>query len=202
MKTKEYINKYKLNVNDTFNHNDFVMDLTIDFMSLLEVGKAQENIKGFENAVRAIRMKWDAVNNKTVGQLPKKLWNYFYATVIGKMKDELFPEIIAKRQREYEERKAQREFYKKENKRFEDWAFGFSWFNTLSMIFERMQIPTQSFTQLGLNSDVDKETVQKRFRKLAMSLHPDKGGDSGTFNLIVEAKNKCLAYLNNKTNKQ
>ena len=97
MKTKEYVNKYKLNESDKFNHSEFVSDLTIDFLTLLEVGKAQYNLKGFDNAVRAIKMKFDAINNKTVGCIHEKLWNYFFATVIVKIREELFP-VMGKRQ--------------------------------------------------------------------------------------------------------
>jgi len=97
MKTKEYVNKYRLNENDKFNHSDFVYDLTHDFVTLLETTRDSErkiNSKGFWNTVRAIRMKWDAINNKTLGQLSDKLWNYFYATVVCKMKVKLFPEEV------------------------------------------------------------------------------------------------------------
>ena len=131
MKTKEYITKYKLDEDggvNKLNHNDFVADLTIDFMTLHEVGNSTKNIKGFENAVRAIRMKWDGVNNKTVGQLPDKLWSYFYAKVIIGYKQELFPEILKAR----EEAKKRREEYKrKEEQEFNSYFNPFFGFNDL-----------------------------------------------------------------------
>jgi hypothetical protein len=73
MKPLDYVKKYNLDKGDKFNHNSFVADLAIDFQTLLQVGKGDQNIKGFENAVRAIRMKWDGINNKTLGNLPDKL---------------------------------------------------------------------------------------------------------------------------------
>lgn len=71
MKTQDYVKKFKLNINDKFNHTEFVADLANDFVALLELNKAQDNIKGFNNALNALRMKWDAINNKTVGNLQK-----------------------------------------------------------------------------------------------------------------------------------
>ncbi|KAH6804631.1 hypothetical protein C2S51_032878 [Perilla frutescens var. frutescens] len=56
---------------------------------------------------------------------------------------------------------------------------------------------------LGVNPSADDETIKKQYRKLALSLHPDKNksvGADGAFKLISEAwsllsdKNKRLAY--------
>ena len=194
MKTKAYIEKYKLNINDNFQHNEFISDLTFDFITLLEVGKAKENIKGFDNSVRAIRMKWEAINNKTVGQLPEKLWGYFYATVIIKMKEQLFPKVIKAQKEEREERKRRYE----ERKRMDrDMFGGDSFFNFMffaNLFTERK--PTSSFEVLGISQDSTKEDVNSAYRILSMKHHPDKGGNQDKFIEITEAKNKCLAYLN------
>jgi len=49
MNTKEYVKKYNLNVpNNKFNHDEFVSDLTNDFITLLEVGNSTKNFKGYE----------------------------------------------------------------------------------------------------------------------------------------------------------
>ena len=44
MTTKEYISKYNLNISDKFNHSDFVQDLASDFIALLEINKANDNV--------------------------------------------------------------------------------------------------------------------------------------------------------------
>lgn len=129
MKTKEYVEKYSLDKSPNIDHNSFAADLTNEFFSLLEIGKNKEgniNLKGYENAINCIRRKWDAVNNKTVGQLPEKLWNYFYATVIVKMRDEMFPEQMKKRQEE-------REFHKK--RREERRSYDDMWSNMFANMF-------------------------------------------------------------------
>ena len=91
MTTKEYVKKYRLNESDKFNHSNFCEDLANEFICLLEYNKATDNIKGFDNAVRCIRMKFDSISNKTLGILPETLWKYFFATVIVKLREELCP---------------------------------------------------------------------------------------------------------------
>ncbi len=109
MKTKEYVKKFGLDKSNKFNHTHFIQDLTIDFTTLLETGKTSSGeykLKGFENTVSAIRSKWDAISNKTVFGLPDKLWNYFFATVIVKTREVLFPtEMKARRDRAEQNKK-------------------------------------------------------------------------------------------------
>lgn len=194
MKTKEYIKKYKLNQSDKFNHSEFVKDLSIDFLSLLEIGKDQENLKGFENAVRAIRMKFDAINNKTSGIIPEKLWKYFFATVIVKFREKLFPEQMKQIREEREERKKIYEERKKlEQQRFNIFDDMF-FFSIMADLF-KSKIPEKSFQILELKSDAKIEDVKKQYRKLSLIHHPDKNGNQNKFIEITEAKNKCLSYL-------
>lgn len=78
MTTKEYLKKYNLSTTNKFLHSEFVRDLTNEFIVLLEMNKAENNIKGFDNALRCVKMKFDAISNKTVGGgLPDSLWKYF-----------------------------------------------------------------------------------------------------------------------------
>ncbi len=192
MNTKEYVTKYKLNVQDNkFNHNDFISDLTNDFITLLEVGNSTKNFKGYENAVRAILMKWDAINNKTVGNLPDKLWNFFYATVIVKTKEELFPEEIAK-QKEFNEQK-RKEW--EERKRWREREDSFFWSFLFLGAMTKKPVPTQSYSVLELHTDSTEEQVIKKYRELSIKHHPDKGGNKEKFIEITEAKNKILSYL-------
>lgn len=194
MKTKEYVEKYKLNLDDKFNHSEFISDLTIDFVSLLEVGKATENVKGFNNAVSAIKMKFDAINNKTVGQIPEKLWNYFYATVVVKMKAELFPEFVKREKEEFDERKRAYERRKEYEKRFYNF-FEEAFFQSILSDLFKSRKPTDSFNELGISDSSTSEEVKMKYRELCKTHHPDKGGSHDNFVKITEAKNKCLAFL-------
>ena len=192
MNTKEYVKKYGLNVADhKFDHSEFASDLTNDFITLLEVGNSTKNFKGYENAVRAIRMKWDAINNKTVGCLPDKLWSYFYATVIAKTKEELFPEEIAK-QKEFNEQK-KKDWEQRKRMREQDDSFFWSFLFLDGLMKSR--IPTDSFNVLGLPTTSTSEEVIKKYRELSNKHHPDKGGNNDVFIGITEAKNKVLSYL-------
>ncbi len=205
MTTKEYILKYKLSSTNKFNHTDFVEDLLMDFMTLLEVGKSPSkglNIKGFENTVNALRQKWDAIHNKTVdGGLPEKLWGFFFATKIVKMREELFPKEMKQRQEEREQKKWAYE----QRKRMYDEDMGdpfasFFYGSLFASLFSKRACPTESFVTLGLGSSAGLEEVKTAYRQLSLQHHPDKGGNKEKFIEVTEAKNKCLSYLSNKAN--
>lgn len=199
MKTQDYVKKFKLNINDKFNHTEFVADLANDFVALLELNKAQDNIKGFNNALNALRMKWDAINNKTVGNLPEKLWNYFFATVVVKLREELCPKDMEKKRQLAEEKRKAWEARKAQEKWEEDQFKNWYWsgFNSfLASLVPNVTVPLASFESLGLNhQDATVEDVNKIYRKLVMKHHPDKGGKQEDFVSITEAKNKCLQWL-------
>ena len=201
MKTHEYVKKYHLDQSDKFNHSLFVEDLTNDFVALLELNKALDNIKGFENALRCIRMKFDAISNKTLGILPEKLWNYFFATVVVKLREELCPKDMEKRrvlqeerQKIYQERQAQKKW---EQEQFENFYYD-NYFRSFwgGLIPSSVKPkPVESFAVLGLNENALEEDVKKAFRKLSHMHHPDKGGKQDVFIALTEAKNKCLNWL-------
>lgn len=204
MTTKEYIIKYKLNASNKFNHDEFIEDLLLDLMTLLEVGKSPTkglNIKGFDNAVNALRQKWNAIHNKTVdGGLPEKLWGYFYATKVVKMKEKLFPEQMEARKREREERARFREERRREYDEMAGDFFDRFFYNAIfASLFSRRACPIDSFTTLGLASTATEDEVKTAFRQLSHQHHPDKGGDKEKFIAITEAKNKCLVYLSKTT---
>lgn len=43
------------------------------------------------------------------------------------------------------------------------------------------------YQTLGINRDASQDDIKKAFRKLASQHHPDKGGDTATFQKIQEA---------------
>ena len=60
------------------------------------------------------------------------------------------------------------------------------------------RIPVESFALLGLGPDATERDVIKSFREKSMEVHPDRGGNSEDFVKVLEAKDKCLAYLERK----
>ncbi len=205
MTTNDYVKKYKLSVSDKFNHSDFVQDLSNDFIALLEINKANDNLKGFDNALRCIRMKFDSISNKTAGVLYEKLWGYFFATVVVKLREELCPKDMEKRRKlqeeqkkEWERRKAQRDF---ENQEFSEYFWGRDFFSFL-FSSQSVEKPIDSFSILGLNENATELDVKSAFKKLANIHHPDKGGKQDKFIEITESKNKCLRYLESIASKQ
>lgn len=201
MNTKEYIQKYSLDKSNQFNHDEFVADFTNEFLALLEVGKGSQNIKGFENAARAIKMKWDAVSSKTLGTIPHKLWFYFKAEVVDKMRVELFPEEVAKQAADEKER---RERAEQRRKREAEWdrkfASGFDFFSRaafLLAIMRKAAKPIAEFATMELAPTATLDDVKKKYKELTLLHHPDRGGSHEKFIKITEAKNKLLAFLEN-----
>jgi hypothetical protein len=206
MKPKEYIKKYKLDVQEQFNHNNFIVDLTADFMAVIEYLASTNNFNynRFKIVIKEIRQKFDGISNKAKGKgLPESLWKYFYATVIIKVKNELFGDYLKKKETAYYK---QRE----ENQRFYEWQSfsSFSSFGTFDNMFNRfanffiqasIPTPVKSFEKLGLTSEATENSIKTAFRKLSLIYHPDKGGNANDFIKIIEAKNSCLAYVANKS---
>ena len=207
MKPRDYIKKYLLTDPGTnFSHNHFIDDIKMDFMTLFEItfnSDGVANIAGFENTVRAIRQKWDSINAKTGGVLPVKLWNFFYASFICTMRDDMFPAEMAKRARDYEERKTERE-RRKQWERQGAWRSGGPdfWSQFVNgfwrSLFKGMQNVDVSLhlSTLGLRAPVSRDEVTSKYRELSMRYHPDKpGGNARKFREITEAKNVLLGSM-------
>jgi len=202
MKPKEYIKKYKLTETDQFNHSDFIIDLTADFMAVITymAGHGDFNINKFKNVVKEIRQKWDSISNKTKGKgLPESLWKYFYATVIVKVRDEYFGEQLKK---EFEYRKQRREEQKWQNEEmfchFGGGYFNYFRFFNFFEILGKISKPVSDFEVLGVNKEASEEEIKSAYRKLALKHHPDKGGNKKEFIKITESYNKCMAYVQSK----
>jgi hypothetical protein len=56
-------------------------------------------------------------------------------------------------------------------------------------------IPYEAFLRLGFTEEPSIEALEKRFRKLSKTSHPDRGGSPEVFRELAEAKRKCLEYL-------
>lgn len=92
MKTKEFLSKYNLKKGwDNAKGGKFIADMTSEFTQIVETSNAKEDIRAFNNAVKIIRTKWNAISNKIPYGIPPKVWAYFYATVVAKTRDTLFP---------------------------------------------------------------------------------------------------------------
>lgn len=199
MKPKDFITKHGIGGGWKPSAQDkFLLDMTSELLALLEAYHAEKNIKGFDNAVNVIRMKWDSISKKIPYGIPEKLWGYYFATTIAKIREHMFPkemqkrrEEAEKRRQEYIRRKEERDYWKDmQNEWYESLFFG------LAMEFLKInRKPTQAFKELGLSDDASMEDVQKAYRKLSLEHHPDHGGDKEKFITITEAKNKCLSWF-------
>lgn len=201
MKPKEFVDKYNLSSGWKSQYQKrFLSDLTSEFMAFLEYNKAQDNIKGFDQAVRVISDKWNAISNKTPYGLPEGLWKYFYATVIAPAREQLCPremnrrrEVAAERKRQYEERhRWEREMDEELNRMYEERRRNFWTFMASLLFFD--SAPTESFEVLGLDKDATPDQVRKAYRELAIKYHPDRGGKQEDFVRVNDAYNKAMKW--------
>lgn len=68
-------------------------------------------MKGFDNAVRVLKTKWDAIFSKTAYGLPDGLWCYFFATTIVKIREQMCHEQMEARREKQREREEMRNFW-------------------------------------------------------------------------------------------
>lgn len=219
MKPKEYISKYKMDVSEHFDHSMFVADLTVDLQSQIEYQKSvgQYALPHFENIVKQIKQKFDSISYKAKMPIEKwdKLWKFFYASVVVKVRDADFAEEIQKRRDEKRKR-----WEWENNLNFNPSTGGYGGYSNFredvfARIFREFFFggfkkegfttnsfslhvgpPVKEFGELGLVPEkATVEDVNREFRKLALQYHPDKGGDAERFRIIMEAKNRCLMYL-------
>lgn len=199
MKPKEYISKYNMNGIHSFNHNHFVADLSNDFMATIELlnSKGQLNLKRFEVCVKEIRQKFDSIFLKSSNikkEEFEKIWKYFYATTIVKVKDDLFGEVIRKQKERKRNYRNQFEydfddmFEQIFNSFFENFFKRFAGANYFT---EDQKKSDMSILELQENFTAD--DVNKNYRKLSLQHHPDKGGSNEMFLKITEAKNRLLS---------
>lgn len=197
MKTKEYLDKYNLHKGwNTKIQNEFISDMTSELEAQMMLNKAEDNIRGFNNALRCVRMKWDSISKKIPYGIPEGLWNYFFATVVAPLREQMCPremkrqrEIREERQRRYEERKKMEHDFMEEMYQ----AHMNYWKNLLAHIV-LASMPMDSFEYLGLTIDATPDDIQKRFRELALKAHPDRGGSQEKFIELTNHRNRCLKW--------
>ena len=201
MKPKEYVRKYKLNIDDNFNHNEFINDFTHDFLSLIELCRTSKdwNYTKFKNCMSQIRDKWDRIHRKTNGQLPEKLWKYFYATIVGPMRDKEFPDWNKKKTNPWDEWQKKQSYFGGNYSNYSNF-FNEAIHNLLSMLIGNNSKPENKYYNI-LQIDLEEESIEvvkKSYKILAKTYHPDCGGNAKQFLEITEAKNRILEYLKNK----
>ena len=191
MKPKDYVKKYDLSNKEVrLNGNAFVQDLAVDFTALIETHQRYDwNYTKFRLCVQDIRKKFNSICNRTAHpDLNEKLWKYFYAKIVGPMKDEMFGEFLEKeRQRKRQE---------------QEYQTGFIFEMLFGRILEMMSrtqpiVPEDSFRALGLSSAATLDEIKAQYKRLALEHHPDRGGKQSTFVALTEARNRCLLYVGN-----
>jgi DnaJ-domain-containing protein 1 len=104
MRTGEYVQKYSLRKEGLSekNRDAFQHDLMLEYKSIIEVMKMDPNVTflKWEYSKERMLQKMDAINNKTIGNIP----DYIFDNLIDFMyeiRDNEFPEIMEQEQRIY-----------------------------------------------------------------------------------------------------
>lgn len=201
MKTKEYLDKYNLHKGwNTKIQNEFIADMASELEAQCILNKAEDNIRGFDNALRQVRTKWDNISKKIPYGIPEKLWSYFFATVVAPFREEMCPKEMKRRadireqkHKEYEERKRMHDDFI--NEMYEQmYKERLNFFKRLLANSFFGACPKDSFVYMGLETTATEDEVISKFRELALKMHPDRGGSQEAFTNLVSHKNNCLKW--------
>jgi hypothetical protein len=196
VKPKAYVQKYALDQSDSFDREEFIADLSQDFMAVIEYlqGANQLSHSRFLVVVSDIRNKFNAIKaqSKTPAQVWEQMWTSFHSSVIKSSETKLFGDYLRAQEKRNKARERDRINPFASYRDFADeWASFAAYFLAA---LSATTIPTSSFTELGLEPSASAEDVKAQFKKLALIHHPDCGGSQQKMVQIIEAKNRCLAY--------
>ena len=106
MKTKDYIKDFHLYKKGTrINSTKLKEQLQDEFYLLLEKNEGRININEFNACVDKIFNKIDNINLRAQTEVHEGFIKFFYATVILQAKRDYFPDIIAREEEIYQQRK-------------------------------------------------------------------------------------------------
>jgi len=206
MKPKEYKKKYlsierdgKLNAQE---QDTFLEDFEADFVKALNICKNNLNLTRFKSLVKEIRSKWDSIFFGVIDE-HEKLWKYFYATVVVPNREIFCGEEIKKNQAEFERKKKEWQQWREFTDPSYMWEQMFKErMNEYEQILKSLLAnprPIQSFNYFGYEEkSIDSITandVIKKYKQMAITLHPDKGGETSSFQELAMHKERCVSFL-------
>jgi len=218
LKPREYINKYDLDSSSRFNRDEFISDIETDYLVFLDpllqlFGKDPRKctVPKFETVTTTIRAKWDGIFNKSIldKDTSDKFWRYFYATVIVKYRDKMFPNFkedqVKKKKEDKRKWKQFRGPFAYDHSGFADQYsnfFGFSSFdeymkNFLDNIGSLGGKTEECYKILGITKDnPTDDDIKSQYRAMVKKHHPDAGGDPEEFRRITAAKEYLSGGIN------
>lgn len=208
MTTKEYTKKYEF-APRAFGQaprpfpQEIYRDLMSELLIQLDFNKANDNLAGFNNSVRVLRMKFDAISNKAYGLLDEKHWNYMFATMIVPLREQYCSREVAalreKREARIRERE-EREAWEEAQTRAFFGSFTFNpWDFVWAMFADRSKKPQpkEAYEIMGLDLDANLEELDEKYALLIRRHHPDnkETGDHDKCVAINQARADIKAYL-------
>lgn len=203
MKAKEYAAKYFTEGAD-FSQRDYswgllLEDLKKDLQELLDKNKANDNLKGFDNAVNAIRMKFDSIARLSNGLVTEQLWKRFFAQTVAKMREELCPrEFTARKQenqRKFEQRQERRAFEDDMEKMITQ-----SHRDYINNAIKTIMCPEKLFEVMGFEGspfNVTVDQVEEKYQELLEFLPRYQGNYTQEQMLkeLNECRDRCIKWI-------
>jgi hypothetical protein len=170
MTTQEYITKYKFEGRRlNMNLNDLAVDMTMDFISQIELYAFKDwSYNDFNKLVIVpFKLKWDLLADTFL----ESFWYKFY--------DMIQTDIVGARFYEYQENYSFEYFYPVFSKNLDK---GYS-------------TPDDDFEKFSLNPE---SSTMNKIKKASIKMlaQIDKNTEPAEFASIIESKYKCLYYLN------
>ena len=197
MKPREYLNTFGSDLDTSEKRGVFAQALIQEFDAALKQSHGYSNIKGYEQAIRVLRAKWDSIGTLRGRSLDEKLWKYLFASYIAPTREDAFPEEMRKRAEE----KRVREEWRRQEQDFYSSIFG-NWFRQAwEDIKDSAPTPTrgmpmhQALSVLGLQESYTLDELKRARRIMALRHHPDVGGDLEKMKEVNAAYDTCCQSL-------
>jgi hypothetical protein len=185
----DYITKHRLEEAGTWlNTKEFLNDLIIDFLSLVEFQMAQPgwSYERFNQCVGTMVERFELLRRGAKhGYRIERVWGPFVRNIITPTRWRLFGAESRQRLKQYVQLRERGEL---QDTTFEAWMLG------LYSVQSVKNAPQDAFKVLGINPTHDITTIRKQFKACSLRAHPDHGGSNEQFQALIEAKNRCLAW--------
>jgi hypothetical protein len=195
MKPKEYSKKYGFDKNPeaVFEQASMVSDLTADFLATIEYLQEakQLNYSRFNTVKAEINQKYNSIRkfSKANDLIWNNIWSELNSQVIKSVEQNIFGDYLRKEKAKASQKRNEYSDYNRFRRAWEELLFA-----QLRKMSQHL-VPQECFNTLGLPPSSTADQINKKFKQLALQHHPDMGGDHQTFVNIIDAKNRCLAFL-------
>lgn len=189
MKPVEWLTKYGNKLDEGEKRYIFAQEFIQEFDRSVSEAHGYSNLRGYEQAIRVLRAKWDAIGMRRGSSLDERLWKWIYASYIAPTREEAFPKEMEQRRKEKEERRQ----WSAWNKGWSESFFGPHFFDHE---FEREVLKEdislkEACNTLNISTEASLAELSRARRIAALKHHPDIGGSTEAMVAINVAYDTC-----------